>query len=296
MLGGLVVPTPTLFDDRGGLDVGRNTRITRKLADAGVDHLFALGSLGEFPLVTDEERPRLVEAVVESLTRKADAWIGVGAASTSAAVRYAAEAEELGAAALVAVGPYYLHPTADGLRRYYRALKGAVRIPLLAYNIPSLVGYPLDPALVHGLAREGVLVGVKDTAGSMESVRGFLSGAPEGFSVLPGDDGLASSAILAGASGAVMGSANAVPKLGVELVAAAKRGDRVRAGELQALVDRFVAVIRTGPFPSVDKFLAQKLLGVEVGYREPYGPLSGEEERRVLDALQKLEPDLGPFR
>lgn len=294
-LDGLSVPIPTLFTAEGAVDPGKNTRFARDLSDAKVDHLFVLGSLGEFPSVTPVERGPLIDIVVESATGKTDVWAGCGAPSTAQAVAFAEEAESLGAAAVVAVPPFYLRPTPASIARYFRAIRKVVTVPLFAYNIPSLVGYAISPALVHELAREGVVAGVKDTSGSLESVLGFVTGAPEGFAVFPGDDALASSAIAQGAKGAVMGLANLVPKLCVELVASARRGDASRAAELQGLVDRLVDVTRAGPFPSTDKFLAARLRGSEVGYRSPYDPLTPEEEARVLAKLEPLKPALAPF-
>ena len=168
-------------------------------------------------------------------------------------------------------------------------------IPLLAYNIPSLVGYALSPELVHRLAREGVLVGVKDTSGSIESVGRFLDGRPEGFAVFPGDDRLAAAAIGRGALGAVMGLANLVPKLCGELVRRARAGEAEKVSEAQRLVDELAAVVDAGPFPQAVKFLAQRLRRADVGYRAPYDPLSPEEEARVVERLGPVEARLVPY-
>jgi dihydrodipicolinate synthase/N-acetylneuraminate lyase len=295
MLGGFVVPVPTLFDESGALDTGRNGTYVRALSQAGTEHIFLLGSLGEFPSVDDVERRSLLDVAIESLTGKADAWVGVGAPSTRRAVRFAEAAEEAGAAALVAVPPYYLHPTVEAIAHYYRALRDATKIPLLAYNIPSLVGYALTPELVHRLAREKILDGMKDTAGHLASVESFLHGGPAGFPVLPGDDALAADAIARGATGAILGSANVVPKLGAALVRAALAHETARASELQLLVNRLVEAIHAGPFPSAGKFLSTKTWGAQVGYRAPYEPLSTTEEQRVLAAFEPLLPSLRPY-
>jgi 4-hydroxy-tetrahydrodipicolinate synthase len=294
-LAGLVVPLPTLFTDDGGLDIGKNAKFARGLSDAKVDHLFVLGSLGEFPSLTDAERARLFEVVIESATGKTDVWVGCGAPSTRQAVAYAEAAESEGAAAVVIVPPYYLHPPLRAVERYYRAVRAAVTVPILAYNIPSLVGYALSPELVHGLARDRVIDGLKDTAGSLESITSFLTGAPTGFPVFPGDDAFASAAIARGAKGAVMGIANIVPKLCVELVAAARAGEHARAEELQRLVDALVDVDRQGPFPSTVKFLAAQMRAAEVGYRAPYDALTPEEETAVLHHLEPLRERLAPY-
>jgi 4-hydroxy-tetrahydrodipicolinate synthase len=294
-LTGLVVPIPSLFSDDGSLDFGKNSKFARTLSEAKVDHLFLLGSLGEFPSVDDGERPRLLESVIESAIAPTDVWVGCGAPSTRRAVAYAEEAEAAGAAAVVAVPPYYLHPTPAAMGRYYRAIHESTSLPLFAYNIPSLVGYALPPTLVQGLGRETVLAGVKDTSGTLASVRSFLAGAPTGWVVMPGDDMLASAAIAEGAGGAVMGMANLVPRLCVELVTAARSGNPARATELQATVDALVEVARAGPFPSTDKWLAAKLWGADVGYRSPYDPLTSDEESTVARRLDGIRSQLEPF-
>lgn len=294
-LDGLVVPVPTLFGDDGSLDLARNSKFARRLCDARVDHLFVLGSLGEFLSVEDAERPKLLESVIESLTWKTDAWIGVGAPTTARAVRYAAAAEEAGAGAVVAVPPYYLPPAEASIVSYYRAIRAAVGIPLFAYNIPAKVGYALAPSLVHRLASEGTIQGLKDTAGHLESVQAFLRAVPTGFPVMPGDDTLVVDAWASGARGAVMGLANVAPKLAVELVMALRAGNAGRAEELNARLRDLAGVIGAGPFPSTTKFLAARLRGAEVGYRAPYDPLTVEEQTRVLAALGPVEAALKPF-
>jgi len=294
-LEGLTVPILTSFDSDGAIDLGRNGKFARSLCEARVDHLFVLGSTGEFPSILPGERAPLIEVVVESATRQVDVWAGCGAPSTAQAAEFAEEAEGIGVAALVAVPPYYLHPSMTAVDHYYRALREATSVPLLAYNNPSLVGYALPPALLHSLAHEGILTGVKDSGGSLESVSAYLAGAPKGFTVLPGDPPLASAAIERGARGAVMAVSNVVPKLCVELVGAARRGETSRTRELQSLVDQLVAVAKAGPGIATLKFLVAELRGEEVGYRAPYEPLTPAEKAAVLGKLEPLRPRLAPF-
>lgn len=294
-LEGLAVPVVTLFDENGAVDRERNLRYARALSRGGVPHLFVLGSTGEFPSILPDERGRLIEAVVEGAGSSTDVWVGCGAPSTAQAVSFAQEAERLGAAALVAVPPYYLRPTEAAIDHYYRTIRTATSVPLLAYNNPALVGYALRPSFLHGLARDGVLAGMKETSGSRNTLLGFLSGAPEGFAVFPGDPPFASAAIERGAPGAVMAVANVAPKLCLELVAAARTGERSRSRELQSLVDRLVEVTKAGPSPSTVKFLVTELTGREVGYRAPCEPLAPEEKTAVLARLEPLREALAPF-
>jgi len=295
MLQGLSVPVPTIFDAEGRLDSGRSGAFVRAIASAGADHVYVLASHGEFALLEEAERRTLLEASIESLTGKADAWVGVGAPSTRVAVRYAEAAEEAGAAAIVAVPPYYVRPTMEALAHYYRALRDATKVPLLAQNFPNIVGYSLSPELVHRLGRDRVLDGVVDVSGFLEGVVDFLAGGVDGFSVLSGDESLALAALEKGASGVVLGSANVVPKLGVALLRAARSHEAARAAELQLLVSRLAEAIGTGPFPSTTKFLARETWGAPDGYRAPSEALTPSEERTVRAAFDPLRPLLRPY-
>jgi dihydrodipicolinate synthase/N-acetylneuraminate lyase len=295
MLRGLVVPVPTLFGDDGELDAGPNAQFVRAISSMGVDHVFLLSTVGEFPSIEESERRLLLESAIESVAGKADAWVGVGAPSTRVAVRYAQSAEERGAAALVAVPPYFLHPTAEAVAHYYHALRDGTKIPLLAANLPASAGYTLAPELIHRLARERILDGVVDAAGFLASAEEYVRGAPEEFAVFPGVDAVASDAIGKGASGAALETANVVPKLGVALVRSALAHEPARAAELQALVDRLSAALRAGPFPSTTKFLVGQVRGAPSGYRAPYEALTPAEERAVLAEFDPLRALLHPF-
>jgi 4-hydroxy-tetrahydrodipicolinate synthase len=294
-LSGLVVPTPTLFDPDGELDPVRNRHYASVLSRAGVGHLFPLGSLGEFPVLEEAERSLLVRGVREGVAGAADLWVGVGAPSTRRAVRQAVAAEEDGAAAVVAVPPYYLRPTEAAIADYYRAIRGATSLPLLAYNIPSKVGYALSPGLLRGLADGQVVNGLKDTAGSLESVRAFLKALPAGFPIFPGDDAVASAAIAEGAAGAVLGTANVAPRLGIRLVEALRHQQLDEAKRIQGVVDRLAEALARGPFPSAGKFLARYVRRADDGYRAPYVALTDDEERAVLAGYTPLAATLEEF-
>jgi dihydrodipicolinate synthase/N-acetylneuraminate lyase len=295
MLRGLVVPVPTLFGEQGEFDAGRNGPFVRGISSAGADHVFVLSAVGEFASVEEGERRLLLDSVIDSLTPKADAWVGIGAPTTRLAVRYAQAAEERGAAALVAVPPYFLHPTPEAVAHYYRAIRDVSKLPLLAANIPNFAGFTLAPDLVHRLARERILDGIVDAAGFLASMEGYLGGAPEGFAVFPGVDALAAHAIEQGASGAVLETGNVVPKLGVALVRAALAHETARAAELQVLVDRVAGATRAGPFPSATKYLACQVRGAASGYRAPYEALTAAEERAVTADFDPLRAALHPY-
>lgn len=293
---GLIVPLPTIFDARGEVDAAATAAFARGVQEGGADRLFPLGSLGEFASLTRDERRAVISGIVEVSGARRSVWVGTGAPSTREAVALATEAERAGASALVVVPPYYLHPTDLSIDRYYREIHASVEIPIYAYNIPSLVGYPLDPALVGRLAQDGVLSGIKDTSESLPSLRGFLGCGPSGFEVVPGDDVLAAPAIGLGAAGAVMGLANVLPRLAAALVAAAHRGDASATERLHELVEGLAFVVAGGPFPSAGKFLAAHLRGAPAGYRSPYDALTPAEERRVLDRWSVWEARLREFR
>lgn len=294
-LEGLVVPAPTFFDDGGAVDRAKNARFTRDLLDIGVTRIFTMGTLGEAAGLGLEDREVLLESVCESSSFSSEVWAGVGAPSTRLAIAYADQAESAGASVLVATPPYFLRPSADGIRDYFRALRAQTKLPLVAYNIPSCVGYALPAELLHELGKAGTIQGVKSTTGSFEDVKAALHGAPEGFAVLPGDDEFALDSHALGATGAVMGTANVLPALAVAFIGALQSKDEAKARELQGLITSLRKVVQAGPFPSSVKFLAHHFRDSVEGYRSPHLPLTETERQTVLAAWAPHDEAFKPY-
>lgn len=120
---------------------------------AGVPGVIILGTTGEFLTVSDEERRRYVAATVEHVAGRIQVMVGTGNAYTANAVRYAREAEELGADGLMICPPYYYTPTEDEIFNYYKAITTATALPIMLYNNPVTTNVKMKPAFIAKLTK-----------------------------------------------------------------------------------------------------------------------------------------------
>ena len=292
-LEGIVCPPITFFNRKGAVDEASFRRHLRNLVDRGLHGVFPNGTMGEFTLLTAEERRHLAEAAVDAVGDDATVFVGTGSMRTDEAVELSRHAQDIGADAVVVVTPFYLRPTPDGLRRHFNAVHRAVSIPILAYNLPSFTGYSIAPDLVADLAEEGIIQGMKDSSGDLPANLRILARVPKDFVFFTGADPLCLAVLAEGAAGGVLGTSNFFPAKIVDLYTRARKGDLADAGAIQAGVSRLSEAIGTGPFPAATKYIVDRVWGLKSSLRLPVTGLSAPERTKV-DRL--LKPFLDSWR
>jgi 4-hydroxy-tetrahydrodipicolinate synthase len=145
-----VTITPFTADGRA-IDLDAHARFLDWQLESGVPGVIILGSTGEFLTVSDAERRAFVKATVEHVAGRIPVLVGTMNAYTDNAVRYSAEAQELGADGLMIVPPYYYTPTEDEIFGYYKAISEAVSIPIMLYNNPVTSNVDMSADLVARL-------------------------------------------------------------------------------------------------------------------------------------------------
>ena len=118
----------------------------------GSHGIVTLGSMGEFFLVDDADRRRIVRAVVDQAAKRIPVFVGTMSTRTENAARYSAEAEEIGADGLMITPPFYLVPSDDEIFAYYEQICARVRIPIMLYNNPTTTNVDMSAKLVARLA------------------------------------------------------------------------------------------------------------------------------------------------
>jgi 4-hydroxy-tetrahydrodipicolinate synthase len=285
--------------DGARIDEGVLRELVRSQVDAGIDALVPGGSTGEFTSLTHGERKRLVEVVVEAAGGQVPVVAHCGAAATAPALDLARHAEAAGAAAVMAVHPFYAPLSLEEILDYYAELAGALEVPVVAYNIPGFTGTNMTPEFLSRLAREveGV-VAVKDTSGDLSHVYELLHDHSAELDVLNGWDAIAAPVLEMGGLGQIVGSANLMPRQWVRLFALHREGRREEAADLwdrMLPVTRFVLRER---FPGTVK-AGTALAGVPVGDpRPPYGPLAPDRVVKLRALLERAgalrEPAAAP--
>ena len=288
LLRGVIPPIFTPLTAGGeGIDFAALQAHVEWLLSRGVQGLMPCGTTGEGPLLSTPERMQILEAVLRAVAGRVPVVAHVGTASTAETVVLARHAWQAGATALSVVSPYYYRLPQPALANHFVAVARAVPdAPLYLYNIPQLTGNALSPTLAAEIvARAPNVVGIKDSAGDLEALRGYLDLNAGRFRVICGSDGLILPALRLGAVGCVSGNANVFPEVVVGLFRAWQQGDEAAADRLQDTLDRVRAVMLDGQSIDLMKRLLERR-GLQGGAVRP--PLAEAEPQAAQAAWQAL--------
>ncbi|KOG91496.1 dihydrodipicolinate synthase, partial [Streptomyces varsoviensis] len=253
---GVHIPLITPFTAEGGIAEDALERLACSMLDAGAAGLVALGTTGEPAALTRQEKDAVVD-VCARVCRARGAALTVGA-GTNATMSSAADLAELArwpeaTGALVPV-PYFTRPTPEGVRAHFAELAARSPVPLIVYHVPYRTSRPLDARTLRELGELPGVAGVKYATGGVDQAAVELLGdAPAGFAVLAGDDAFVSPMLALGAAGGVLASAHLAPERFVELAAAWRDGDLVRARALGHALAAVSAAAFAEPNPAVIK-------------------------------------------
>lgn len=251
---GLFVPLVTPFTDDGGIASGALQALAHEILDDGAAGVVALGTTAEAAALTSAERHEVLEVCARvSEERGVPLIVGTGSNSTARSVEMLAALPSQTAAAL-AVVPYHVRPSQDGVVEHFRKLAATSPVPLIVYHVPYRTGRPLDAAALLRIARIPNVVGFKHAVGGIDDATvSFMSELPAGTSVLAGDDLHAGPLLALGASGAIMASANVSTRGYAGLVAAWRDGPTERARGLHNRLVPLTHALFAEPNPVVIK-------------------------------------------
>ena len=215
----------TPFTKSGALDEAGVKRLARRQIDGGVHFLVPCGTTGETPTLSEAERLRVVELVLEETRGQVPVMAGIGGNATSEVVGYAKDMHRLGVQGLLSVTPYYNKPTPEGLFQHFSAVADATPLPIVLYNVPGRTGCNIDAPTLARLATIKHVVGVKEAAGNIQQMAEMVRAVPPEFLVLSGDDALTVPLMAIGGRGLISVASNSIPSEMSQMVEAAERGD-----------------------------------------------------------------------
>ncbi|RLG89595.1 hypothetical protein DRO34_07010 [Candidatus Bathyarchaeota archaeon] len=269
--------------------------LVNRCIELGVSGVVPCGTTGEFVNMTVEERKRVIDIVVDEVNGRVAVIAGTGASSTQQALEMTRYAKDAGADAALVVTPYYLKPTNRGVYQHFHTIASEVDFPIILYNIPQCTGVWLTWQMVEDLAQIPNIVGLKDSSGELRYMLAVLEKVRDKINVLCGHDEVVVAALAAGASGAILASANVIPDIWVQIYQHVQKGELKKARELQYKVQKIARIIAGSG--AVGAKEALKMVGLKVGpVRLPLsvgGELSYEakEELRLdLEKIGKIKP------
>src|SRR6195256_4867306 len=262
---GTALVTP--FTKSGDLDEAAVRRLARRQIDAGIHFLCPCGTTGENPTLTDAERLRTIEIVVEESKGKVPVLAGAGGYDTKDVIHIAGEMARRGASGFLSVTPYYNKPTQEGLYQHYRAFAESTTLPIIVYNVPGRTGVNVEVPTLARLAQIPNIVGVKEASGNVSQMCDVCRAVPADFIVLSGDDALTLPLMAVGGHGIISVASNEIPAEMVEMVETAERNDFAAARKVHARIFPLMSAnfIESNPGP-VKAAMAAMGLG-EGGYR-----------------------------
>jgi len=283
---GTALVTP--FKQDGALDEKTLRALVRRQIENGIDFLVPCGTTGENPTLSREEHLRVVELTLEEAKGVVPVLAGAGGYNTAEVIELAKQVEELGADGILSVTPYYNKPTQEGLYQHYKAVAGAVSVPVVVYSVQGRTGVNVEPATLKRLAEIDNIVGVKEASGNIGQIAAVVQQVPERFAVLSGDDAVTIPVIALGGRGLISVSANEIPKEMGQLVRAAMSNDFASARALQrkyfALLE--VNFVESNPIPVK---AAMALMGLlEPAWRLPLVPPSPANQKKIEAVLESL--------
>lgn len=264
-----------------------------ELIGCGVHGITALGSTGEFALLTDAERCQVADICVDAARKRVPVVIGTAAITTKSAVELSRYAQRAGADAIIVNPQSYWTPTEEELFDHYAAIARAIDIPVMVYNNPGTTKVDLSPHFIARLGREFPhFLGVKESSGDIRRVQDIRALTQGKMKVSIGHQSLGLAAFAVGAVGWTTGIANTIPRQCVEVFQhAVIEHDFGRAG------DAFFRILPLCDFYAAKSLVrsvkaAADILGKSLGPpRLPLKPL-GEKDRATLRGLLQ---DIGIF-
>jgi len=274
----------------GGIDDSAFNKLIETQIAAGISGVVAIGTTGESPTLSHEEREQVIRLSVATANKRCLVLAGTGSNATQHAIADTKLAEKLGVDGALLVAPYYNKPSQEGLFRHFKAIADVTSLPIMLYNIPGRCSVDILPETVARLAKEcRNIVSIKEASGSVERVGDLRRRLPESFTILSGDDSLTLPFMAVGAGGVVSVASNLFPSQVCALVRACESGDLKSAATLhQKLLPLFKDLfIEPNPVPVKTALGWRGSMSGEV--RLPLCEMSEANQDRLRKTLEEFE-------
>ncbi|WP_018132500.1 4-hydroxy-tetrahydrodipicolinate synthase [Effusibacillus pohliae] len=262
--GRMVTAMVTPFNDQLQIDYGRLERLVEHLLQTGTESLVVVGTTGESPTLSHDEKLDLFKKVVELVDGRAKVIAGTGTNDTAASVRLSKEAEQCGVDGLLVVSPYYNKPSQEGLYRHFQAIAEATPLPNMIYNIPGRTAVNIEVSTLARLAEIPNIVAVKESPADFGQVLKLMANKPRNLTVYSGDDKLLLPFLALGGYGIVSVASHVVGLPMKRMIDRFVTGDMVGAAELHNRLLPIFEALFLMPSPAPVK-AALHLIGVPVG-------------------------------
>jgi 4-hydroxy-tetrahydrodipicolinate synthase len=282
---GVALVTPFKKDE--SIDWNALEKVIDHVISGGVDYVVSLGTTGETPTLSAEEKLDIIKFTFEKVNKRVPVVIGIGDYNTRDVVKRLETCPLDQAAAVLSVAPYYSKPSQEGLFQHYKAVATASPKPIILYNVPGRTGRNMTAQTTLRLAHEVPnIIAMKEASGDMVQCMQIIKDKPENFLVVSGDDALALPQIAIGMDGLISVAANYFAKDVAAIVQTALVNDMPAARKLHyKLQEAFDLMFEENNPAGVKAFLQEAGL-IENVFRLPVVPVSDGLQNRIAAFLK----------
>jgi dihydrodipicolinate synthase/N-acetylneuraminate lyase len=155
-LTGVFPVVPTVFDERGALDLEGQRRCVDFMIGAGSDGLCILANFSEQFVLSDEERETLTKALLAHAAGRVPVIVTTTHFSSRVCAERSRRAQDLGAAMVMIMPPYHgatIHAGEGAIFDFFQRVSDAIDIPIMIQDAP-VAGTPLSAGFLARMARE----------------------------------------------------------------------------------------------------------------------------------------------
>ncbi len=283
---GILTAMITPFTDNG-VNFEEFGKMIEYQIEGGTDALVVLGTTGEPATMTEDEKTETIKFAVKKAAGRIKIIVGTGSNNTAKAVAASIQAEKLGADGVLAVTPYYNKCTQKGLFDYYKAICDAVKIPVIAYNVPSRTAVNILPETAEKLASLPNMAGIKEASGNMAQVCETMRRIRGKMDLYSGEDFLNLPMLAIGGAGLISVTSNIAPALVKKMYTLVKQN---KLDEANAVQD-FLLPLEDACFLEVNPIpvkAAYNMLGFKAGVpRAPLTELEDCNKAKLLEEIKK---------
>jgi 4-hydroxy-tetrahydrodipicolinate synthase len=285
---GVAIVTP--FKSDSSIDFSALGRVINHVIKGGVNYIVAMGTTGETPTLTKDEKQAVISYVMETVDSRVPVVIGIGGNNTHEVINTIREMELEGVDGILSVSPYYNKPSQRGIFQHFKAIASSSPLPVIIYNVPTRTSSNITSDTCLELAHECEnIIAVKEASGDIAQIMRIMRGKPENFLVISGDDMMTLPVIAAGGAGVISVLANAFPAECSELVNNALKSNFKAAREIQFRFIESIELLFADGNPSGIKAFLNVMNLCQNYLRLPLVPVNRTIYARIQKAVEDLK-------
>ena len=284
---GVALVTPFTAD--GSIDFEALTRLVKLQISGGTDFLVVQGTTGESPVLSQDEKMKVLKHVMEVNQRQLPVVYGLGGNNTADICEKIKILPE-GLDGLLSVSPYYNKPLQAGIIAHYKAISRCTQLPIILYNVPGRTSSNITAETTIELSKISNIVAIKEASGDFDQIMEILKNKTKDFTVLSGDDAITMPLISMGVEGVISVAANALPERFSSMVNRALNNEMYHAKkEHFELFDMIRLLFAEGNPGGIKEALAYREI-CENNMRLPLVPVSDGLKAKLFKEMKTLLP------